>query len=146
MSVQQKFSCLFLSQAAEILTFFMSIFISYCVHIDICIYIVYMIYVTFNKIRSAGYHFNNFEFGAGFGMYTIHSYQLIIYSICFMTILRLSSMRSLSNMKQVETVDLGNGYQMDLYNTSVRMSTYLLAFIVSEFESYNSQGRCYVTL
>uniref|UniRef100_A0A4W5KZW1 Aminopeptidase n=1 Tax=Hucho hucho TaxID=62062 RepID=A0A4W5KZW1_9TELE len=42
---------------------------------------------------------------------------------------------ALSNMPKVKTVELPGGVLEDYFDTSVRMSTYLVAFIVSDFQS-----------
>ncbi|KAK6305975.1 hypothetical protein J4Q44_G00229000 [Coregonus suidteri] len=42
---------------------------------------------------------------------------------------------ALSNMPKVQTVELPGGVLEDHFDTSVRMSTYLVAFIVSDFQS-----------
>ena len=47
---------------------------------------------------------------------------------------RLSSMKAVSNMPLNKTEDIvGSDYKMDTFETSVQMSTYLLAFLVSDF-------------
>ncbi|KAK2911698.1 hypothetical protein Q8A67_003831 [Cirrhinus molitorella] len=45
---------------------------------------------------------------------------------------------SLSNMPKVNTTDLKNGLQEDEFEESVKMSTYLVAFIVAEFISVSN--------
>nr|AWT23001.1 aminopeptidase N8 [Hyphantria cunea] len=42
---------------------------------------------------------------------------------------------SLSNMKMQTSVDLGNGYVREIFYPTPRMPTYLVAFLVSEFEA-----------
>ena len=49
-------------------------------------------------------------------------------------------MITLSNMVKTTTVELDDDYVMDMYEQSVTMSTYLLAFIVSDFKSTHSPG------
>lgn len=51
------------------------------------------------------------------------------------TIVRPSNMTALSNMPISSTAQRPNGLQADKFDTTVRMSTYLLAFVVSDFES-----------
>ncbi|XP_059049752.1 membrane alanyl aminopeptidase-like [Achroia grisella] len=46
---------------------------------------------------------------------------------------RPTKYNSLSNMKRQNTTDLGNGYERDLYYPSPIMSTYLVAFVISDF-------------
>ena len=53
---------------------------------------------------------------------------------------RKKNMISLSNMPKSGLVELDEDYVMDMYETSVRMSTYLLAFIVSEFGNTFAPG------
>ena len=53
---------------------------------------------------------------------------------------RKKNMISLSNMPKSGLVELNEDYVMDMYETSVRMSTYLLAFIVSEFGNTFAPG------
>ena len=49
-------------------------------------------------------------------------------------------MATLSNMEKTGNVAIDDEYVMDNYAMSVTMSTYLLAFIVSEFTSYHVTG------
>lgn len=51
------------------------------------------------------------------------------------TIIRWRNMTSLSNMPKVETVSRGRHWQADIFETSKKMSTYLVAFVVGNFES-----------
>ncbi|KAL3203643.1 hypothetical protein MRX96_041832 [Rhipicephalus microplus] len=51
------------------------------------------------------------------------------------TIVRPTNMKALSNMPINSTTNRPNGLQADAFQTTVRMSTYLLAFVVSDFES-----------
>ncbi|KAL1431494.1 hypothetical protein MTO96_014139 [Rhipicephalus appendiculatus] len=51
------------------------------------------------------------------------------------TIVRPTNMKALSNMPINATITRPNGLQADSFQTTVRMSTYLLAFVVSDFES-----------
>ncbi|KAH8024438.1 hypothetical protein HPB51_022947 [Rhipicephalus microplus] len=51
------------------------------------------------------------------------------------TIVRPTNMKALSNMPINTTTNRPNGLQADAFQTTVRMSTYLLAFVVSDFES-----------
>ncbi|XP_013791425.2 aminopeptidase N-like, partial [Limulus polyphemus] len=51
------------------------------------------------------------------------------------TLVRWKNMTSLSNMPINRTVVRGDDWVADVYQTTVRMSTYLLAFIVSDFKS-----------
>lgn len=51
------------------------------------------------------------------------------------TIVRPAGMNALSNMPISSTTDRPGGLQADAFQTTVRMSTYLLAFVVSDFES-----------
>ncbi|XP_064792708.1 endoplasmic reticulum aminopeptidase 1b [Oncorhynchus masou masou] len=48
---------------------------------------------------------------------------------------------ALSNMPKVKTVELPGGVLEDHFDTSVRMSTYLVAFIVSDFQSVSKTTR-----
>jgi len=51
---------------------------------------------------------------------------------------RKKNMKTLSNMeKDGDAVEIDGTYEMDMYKTSVKMSTYLLAFIVCEFDSFH---------
>jgi len=53
---------------------------------------------------------------------------------------RTKNMITLSNMEKTDVVGIDDEYVMDLYAESVKMSTYLLAFIVCEFGSTHAQG------
>ena len=53
---------------------------------------------------------------------------------------RKKNMITLSNMPKTGLVELNDEYVLDMYATSVRMSTYLLAFIVCEFGNTFSPG------
>ncbi|XP_035235118.1 endoplasmic reticulum aminopeptidase 1b [Anguilla anguilla] len=48
---------------------------------------------------------------------------------------------SLSNMPKVKTVELSNGLLEDYFDVSVKMSTYLVAFIVSDFVSVSKMSQ-----
>lgn len=48
--------------------------------------------------------------------------------------IRPSHLKSISNMDIVRTEIIDNGLLIDVYNTSVPMSTYLLAFVLSDFD------------
>ncbi|KAJ8380663.1 hypothetical protein SKAU_G00014410 [Synaphobranchus kaupii] len=48
---------------------------------------------------------------------------------------------SLSNMPKVKTVELSNGLLEDYFDVSVKMSTYLVAFIVSDFLSVSKMSQ-----
>ena len=50
-------------------------------------------------------------------------------------------MITLSNMVKTGNVFIDDEYVMDLYAQSVTMSTYLLAFIVSEFTNFHVKGK-----
>ena len=57
---------------------------------------------------------------------------------------RKKNMKTLSNMeKDGDAVEIDATYEMDMYKTSVKMSTYLLAFIVCEFDSFHVPGLSY---
>ena len=49
-------------------------------------------------------------------------------------------MATLSNMEKTGNVTIDDEYVMDNYAMSVTMSTYLLAFIVSEFTNFHVPG------
>ncbi|XP_052782181.1 putative aminopeptidase-2 isoform X1 [Mya arenaria] len=49
-------------------------------------------------------------------------------------LVRHSSMKSISNMPIISNFTLGDGMVVDVFDTSAKMSTYLLAFIVCDFE------------
>ncbi|XP_077524917.1 aminopeptidase N-like isoform X2 [Amblyomma americanum] len=51
------------------------------------------------------------------------------------TMVRPANMKALSNMPVSSTSDRPDGLKADTFQTTVRMSTYLLAFVVSDFES-----------
>ncbi|KAK5649207.1 hypothetical protein RI129_000236 [Pyrocoelia pectoralis] len=51
-----------------------------------------------------------------------------------MKIIRPSDLRSAFNTPLLETIDLGNGTQMDVFKETPLMPTYIVAFIVSDFE------------
>lgn len=51
------------------------------------------------------------------------------------TIVRLRNMTSLSNMRIYKSEERGDNWIADYFESTVRMSTYLLAFIVSDFKS-----------
>ena len=51
------------------------------------------------------------------------------------TIAHKADYKALSNMPVKETVDISNGWKESRFYKSVPMSTYLLAFIVCDFES-----------
>ena len=46
---------------------------------------------------------------------------------------RKSDMTAVSNMRKISEEKLGNDMVMDTFENSVKMSTYLLAFLVSDF-------------
>ncbi|XP_062585470.1 uncharacterized protein LOC134247152 isoform X2 [Saccostrea cucullata] len=50
------------------------------------------------------------------------------------TLVRRKDFKSLSNMEILEYKEKGNNFVADVYDTTPRMSTYLLAFIVCQFE------------
>ena len=43
-------------------------------------------------------------------------------------------MTAISNMPMIRSEALANDMVMDIFNTSVEMSTYLVAFLVSDFD------------
>lgn len=51
------------------------------------------------------------------------------------TIIRWRNMTSISNMRIYKTEEKGQDWVVDYFESTVRMSTYLLAFIVSDFKS-----------
>ena len=58
---------------------------------------------------------------------------------------RRKDMITLSNMRKKSVIDIDAEYMMDLYEKSVLMPTYLLAFIVCEFESISAKGESIYT-
>ncbi|XP_014675061.1 PREDICTED: aminopeptidase N-like [Priapulus caudatus] len=57
------------------------------------------------------------------------------------TLVRRSNMTSLSNMELERSEKRSNGWVADYYKTSVKMSTYLLAFLICDFEYKNSTAQ-----
>ncbi len=60
------------------------------------------------------------------------------------TLVRREDYHSLSNMPLAESRPIGDGWVEDKYQPTLNTSTYLLAFVVSQFDSLNgtdSKGR-----
>ncbi|XP_067123455.1 endoplasmic reticulum aminopeptidase 1-like [Centruroides vittatus] len=54
------------------------------------------------------------------------------------TVVRWRNMTSISNMPKVVTESRGRHWEADIFNTSKKMSTYLVAFVVGDFKSKKS--------
>nr|AMO02527.1 aminopeptidase N3 [Tityus serrulatus] len=52
-----------------------------------------------------------------------------------MRLIRWKNMTSLSNMPKINTVSLKDEWDMDIYQTSMKMSTYIVAFAIGNFTS-----------
>nr|AMO02528.1 aminopeptidase N4 [Tityus serrulatus] len=54
------------------------------------------------------------------------------------TVIRWRNMTSISNMPKVETESRGRHWEADIYETTMKMSTYLVAIVVGNFKSKSS--------